>query len=74
MTLLQRNKCDKTEAALPTDTEKKLAVTIREKDGERAEQWRGLRVQTASYKIKTSQESNGQYREYSHYFILTFGV
>ena len=38
MTLLQRNKCDKTEAALPTDTEKKLAVTIREKDGERAEQ------------------------------------
>lgn len=37
MTFLQRNKCDKTEAALPTDTEKKLAVTVREKDGGRAE-------------------------------------
>lgn len=32
MTFLQRNKWDKTEADLPTDTEKKLAVTIREKD------------------------------------------
>lgn len=73
MTFLQRNKWDKTED-LPTDTEKRLAVTIMEKDRGGAEWWRGLRVQTASYKINTSQGSNEPYREYSHYFILTFGV